>query len=95
MADVKDWRHYSYTVGELRDKLRHYRDDTPVIMSKDAEGNGHSPLSSVHAARYRAESSWSGDILDTEDEWSPEYTDDTYEDYARDSVPVVLLGPVN
>jgi hypothetical protein len=98
MANQIDWRQYAYTVGELREKLKQFPDDTPVIMSSDAEGNSYSPLAGVHAAHYEADSTWSGEIKDTKEDWEQgafEFGDEAYASYLGDAVPVVLLGPVN
>ncbi|MER6605846.1 hypothetical protein ABT282_07990 [Streptomyces sp. NPDC000927] len=54
-------------------------DDTPVIIEKDAEGNGYSPLAGIERGVYVAESTWSGGI----DEGDP------------DGVLSIILGPVN
>lgn len=55
-------------VSALRELLATLDDDAEVIMSKDAEGNGFSPLSS-HSTEYRynADSTWSGEITSMED----------------------------
>lgn len=42
-----------------------------VVLSKDGEGNGFSPLHTGEHMRYEAESDWSGtarDLLDPDDE---------------------------
>lgn len=84
---TEDWRKYVVTAGDLRAHLSALPDDTPVILSRDAEGNGYSPLSSVDTTVvYEPESTWSGEVHDT--------TDPDYEPDDRDT-PVVLLGPVN
>jgi hypothetical protein len=97
MADLSDWRENVITVGELREKLTGLPDDMPVILEKDAEGNGFSPLSSVSTdERYEPDSTWSGEVRVSEERWSPEdYHGHTYEEYAEGSFPVVVLGPVN
>lgn len=89
-----DWKLCALTVGQLRELLADVPDDTPVILSKDAEGNGYSPLSSVNTDEgtvYVPETTWSGEVytLDGRD-------DDTYDVYyPEDGVRVVELGPVN
>jgi len=67
-------------------------------MSKDAEGNGYSPLSGVWPGWYEADSTYSGEIKDNEDDFDHgdhEGWASTYEEYLGDAVPVVVLGPVN
>lgn len=49
------------TVGQLRARLAGYHDDLPIVMSKDAEGNGYSPLEDVEATLYVAHTTWSGE----------------------------------
>jgi hypothetical protein len=96
--ETSDWQHYSYTVGQLKEKLAQFPDDTPIVMSSDAEGNSHSPLSYVGPAHYLAERPWSGDIMDTREDWerdAHEFSERSYEEYIENAVPVVLLGPVN
>lgn len=41
--------------------------DAEVILQKDAEGNGYSPLEGAdHEAIYISESTWSGSVMSTE-----------------------------
>jgi hypothetical protein len=96
-TDLSNWREGVITVGELREKLAQLPDDMPVILEKDAEGNGYSPLAAVSTdERYEPESTWSGEVRVSEEEWSPEdYHGDTYEEYTQGSYPAVILGPVN
>lgn len=85
---TEDWRQYVITAGDLRARLERVPDDTPVILQKDAEGNGYSPLSNVETEGYvyEPDSTYSGEVHDTED--------GDYEADDRD-VKIVLLGPVN
>lgn len=53
-----------------------------VVQSKDAEGNGFSPLDELCVSKYLADSTWSGEVI---------HPDDDYEG----SVDVVCLWPVN
>lgn len=87
MVSTDEWRQFATTVGALKEALAGVPDDTPVILEKDAEGNGYSPLSGVYTdCVYEAESNWSGEVHSTDDE--------DYEPDERD-VRVVVLGPVN
>lgn len=52
------------TVGELIAALKDEDPATPVILQKDAEGNGYSPLEGVDPCMYLAETTWSGDTYD-------------------------------
>lgn len=88
--DLRNWTDYLLTVGQLRARLEGLPDDMPVILEKDAEGNGYSPLSSADTEYlYEPESTWSGDVypLEPEDE-------DSYHP-GEHGTPVLLLGPVN
>jgi len=83
---------------KVRDLLEQLKDVDPereIVMSKDAEGNGYSPLSSLWLGKYRAETTWYGDVglesLTTEDKRHG-YTED---DVMDDGVPAVILNPVN
>lgn len=67
-------------VSELLEQLKDLDPDMEVIMQKDAEGNGYSPLAGADPdAVYIEESTWSGEVYDAtwsadeacmdEDEW--------------------------
>ena len=88
-TDLSDWKQYTITAGQLREKLKDVPDDMPVILQKDAEGNGYSPLSSFDTdGVYEPESTWAGHVYDAEPEEEDHYV-------PEDGTPVVLLGPVN
>jgi len=70
-------------VKELIEELGKYDPDMLLVMSKDAEGNRYSPLSGLFDGHYVPSNTWSGDILDEEDEIS------------EDAVPALVLCPVN
>lgn len=68
-------------VKELRAALETLPDDMEVILQKDSEGNGFSPLSGADPdGIYIAETTWSGEVYDAswtaedccmdEDEWA-------------------------
>lgn len=74
------------TVAQLRETLAGLPDDMPVVMAKDEEGNGYSPLDEVDPHRhYYAESTWSGEIR---------HPDDIEDDDQPDHI-VVVLWPTN
>jgi len=50
------------TVKELKGLLEQYSDDMIVIMSRDSEGNGYSPLSSIEDGAYCADETWCGEF---------------------------------
>ena len=86
------------TVKELIEELSKLENqDRIVVMSRDAEGNGYSPLYCLSHAAYQAESTWSGEIglepNDLDDEAREEgYTED---DVLEDGVPAPVLYPTN
>ncbi len=74
------------TVKQLIAKLQNMEGGRIVVLQKDGEGNGYSPLVDLGHAIYRADSTWSGEIVDI--------TSDDYEKQANDRKAVVLV-PVN
>ncbi len=87
------------TVTELIAELQKHDGDRVVIVQKDAEGNGFSPLDEVEGSNcaYVPETTWSG-------EWKlQELTDDlraegwSEDDVAEDgdAQPAIFLCPVN
>lgn len=88
-------------VSGLMDFLATQPPDRLVVMAKDAEGNGYSPLEDVREGMYLAESAWSGDMYVTPEQLAENIRDRfeqgwTDEDAAPDAaVRVVVLGPVN
>jgi hypothetical protein len=76
-------------------KLDHLPDDTPVVLAKDAEGNGFSPLVEAEHAMYRAETTWSGERYLTEEQRLAEDEPDDWSEAPDDAVPAVFLWPVN
>lgn len=56
------------TVVELIEALKDIPGEYQVIMSKDSEGNGFSPLADVCDGYYLADTTWAGDYYsDMED----------------------------
>lgn len=82
------------TIGELIDALSKEDPNRLVVMSKDAEGNSHSPLWSFWTGAYVAESTWSGDV--GLEELTPEDMARGYtEEDVIDGIPCVVLCPTN
>jgi hypothetical protein len=91
------------TCGELADFLARQPRDRKVILEKDAEGNGYSPLATAGEMLYEATSTWSGEAYPAPEDiarWVAEgscqpddYTerDDTTPGIER----AIVLGPVN
>jgi hypothetical protein len=91
------------TAGELADYLAAQPRDRKVILRKDAEGNGHSPLAKAWEGFYEPDSTYSGEVYPTAEdvaswvaagEWTEEDAADLYEPGDK-AERVVVLGPVN
>lgn len=82
------------TVKELIDILLEEDQSRIVVMSRDGEGNGYSPLAAVETAAYEWDRPWCGEIgIERSEELPDGYCE---EDYApEDAVPCVVLWPVN
>jgi len=52
------------TVAELRKALGAFPDDLQVVASKDAEGNGFSPVEELLSGHYEPDSTYSGEFND-------------------------------
>jgi len=82
------------TVKELIEFLSRHDPDRIVIMAKDAEGNGYSPLSDGWIGRYRADTTWSGDV--GLERLTPQLKKDGYsQEDVIDGDPALILCPVN
>ena len=83
------------TVCELQKLLDKMPKNAYVILQKDPEGNGHSPLSGVEGGNlYEAESACSGSVY-------PNTYNNTYfmdqrhfQEVKKNSVPCVVLWPI-
>jgi len=89
---------FMVTVGELRKGLARFPDEAYVILRKDAEGNGHSPLASnrdgmpdVGPVWYHPESTWGGETYVIGEDVDGE----VFEPSVGEDVFAVELGPVN
>lgn len=83
-------------VSELMDRLAELPEDAEVILQKDAEGNGYSPLYEVDGkAVYVAETTWSGTVYSTE--WTANDADMDKEEWAEILAKprCVVLAPTN
>lgn len=72
------------TVADLIAQLQTQTPTDIVVLQKDGEGNGYSPLAGADAALYNADSTWSGEVYRPNDEDGP-----------KDGVRCVVLYPVN
>lgn len=74
-------------VRELIAELQGMDPEWDVILQKDSEGNGYSPLSGVDGnSVYEAESTWSGNVYSAED---------VAEGYGEGCPKCCVLYPVN
>lgn len=82
-------------VKELKEILNKTNDNDLVVMSKDAEGNGYSPLSAIEECIYEAECTWEGQIGLRR--LTPELIKEGYceEDLLEDGVNAIVLYPTN
>lgn len=83
------------TVADLQAALATLPSDTLVVLAKDAEGNGFSPLVSALPAMYAAETTWSGEWYPTEEQRLAEDDPDDYSPAPDNAVPALFLWPVN
>jgi predicted double-glycine peptidase len=89
------------TVDELRKQLEAMDGGKLVVMSRDGEGNGFSPLEDIEDEHvYIADSPWSGDIRYprlTDELRQQGYTEEDVcgDDAAVPAVPALVLHPVN
>lgn len=96
IESFENWQKYCWTVGELREKLSQYPDDTIVVLEKDASGNGYSPLSNVEIAYYEPTCTYAGEYKVVREDWNAEdYFGDSWEEHVQNAMPAVILGPVN
>jgi hypothetical protein len=74
------------TAGELRKALEDVPDERLVVLARDEEGNGFSPLAEVVSTeRYFAETTYFGEIVHPDD----------YGEMGDDYVLAVVLWPLN
>ena len=83
-------------VGQLMSELVKLDPNMEIVLQKDSEGNGYSPLYGADAnAVYIPESTWSGDVYSTE--WSADdvcMDEDEWEELLSRPRCVVLF-PIN
>jgi hypothetical protein len=88
-ADPQYTRH-AMTVAQLRYELADIPDDAIVVLAKDSEGNGFSPLAALGVAWYVPESTWAGEI----ESMGIDEDGDTYEP-GTDDLYALILDPAN
>jgi hypothetical protein len=95
----------SLTVNDLIERLQQLPPDHLVVMSKDAEGNGYSPLADVTGPDdphvYEPETTWSGEVYKNPDTtgWTEEQIEKFEEEWggppSDTAIPCVILDPTN
>lgn len=84
-------------VSELINELKKLDQNKIVILQKDGEGNGYSPLSgSDEGSIYEAVSTYSGDVFSTS--WSADdacMSPDEWEAFKKVMPGCVVLYPIN
>lgn len=84
------------TVKELKESIENLPDDMEIILQKDSEGNGYSPLSGADPdAVYIAETTWYGDVYDVN--WTADDACMSEEEWEmiKSKPRVLILHPVN
>lgn len=83
-------------VKELIEELSQYNPEAEVIMQKDAEGNGYSPLCGTDGdAVYIAETSWHGEVYDATMTAEDMDMDEEEWDAIKSNPRCVVLFPIN
>lgn len=84
------------TVKELKEAIANLPDEMEVVLQKDSEGNGYSPLAGAdHDAVYIPDSTWSGDVYSME--WTADdacMSDEEWEEI-KSKPRTLILYPVN
>lgn len=83
-------------VSELMSLLAEFDEDAEVILQKDSEGNGYSPLYVVDGnAIYVPATTWCGDVFSTD--WSAEDADRDEDEWKEllKRPRCVVLAPTN
>lgn len=84
------------TVKELIEALQEFDPEMPVILQKDSEGNGYSPLAAWGKGTYVADSTWSGEVYD--EDWTAEDCAMEKKDFKKmraKNPMAIILAPTN
>lgn len=85
-------------LAELRRQiaaLDHLPDNTPVVLAKDAEGNGFSPLDEAETGMYLAQTTWYGEHYLTEEQRLAKDDPEDWFEAPDNAVLAIFLRPVN
>lgn len=82
-------------VRELKVLLNNFNDEDLVIIQKDTEGNGYSPLDYIWEGSYKPYYEWCGEVYIRE--LTPELVKHGYseEDVCEDGENCIVLCPMN
>jgi hypothetical protein len=81
-------------VKELINKLKETDPEREVVMSKDSEGNSHSPLYGFWEGSYVPETTWYGEVYNDSMEGDPD-PEDVRIPGEGGAVAAIVLQPVN
>ncbi len=83
-------------VKQLRKILEELPDDTEVILQKDSEGNGYSPLAGADGnAVYVSETTWSGEVYSVDESAEDMCMDEEEWAALRKKPRCLVLYPIN
>lgn len=71
-------------IKELIEAIKNLNPETEVIVQKDSEGNGFSPLCDVYDMFYMPDNTWQGEVYDKNDP-----------DRDMRAIPCIVLCPTN
>lgn len=77
-------------ISEIRDIAGEAGIDPIIVLQKDSEGNGYSPLAGTEVGWYEAETSWGGEFFSHE-----QYEEEPDEYEIENTEHAVVLWPVN
>ena len=82
-------------VGELIKYLKGFNPETEIVLQKDSEGNGYSPLAGADEGYYVPDSTWSGDFYDSSYTADDCFMDDDEFEEMQSRPKSIVLYPVN
>ncbi|MFI0934547.1 hypothetical protein ACH4RG_22855 [Streptomyces sp. NPDC021019] len=97
VPDSEDDEFHPLTLATLRALLEKFSDlpgDTPVILQRDSEANGYSPLAGGGVGMYEALTGHSGDAYPTSEEIARSDDYDEEDGAPENAVRVFILRPL-
>jgi hypothetical protein len=88
-ATIEKIREHALTVSKLKALLAELPDDALVVLSRDGEGNGFSPLADTSTGKYEPEQPWFGEFHEAPTHPARD------EQPAEDALDAVCLWPTN